>query len=174
MTFVIVQNTREGDPVPVVPSHPSNLAWVYEMIFDSREQRAYADSFGDLVAVLIDGYADFDGTAKADARIPYAHMARLVSQTDFLMSYGGTLNDADQAAASLPPGEFTGVWQSELPLVLVTSDYAPYTSTPQPSVSVRRGDGFSSLAWIDVSTDEAFIESLHTLAVIVVNRSTKH
>lgn len=53
---------------------------------------------------------------------------------------------------------FTGTeWHQKVPLILVETDYAPYTERPRPS---------GRIVWVSPETEVTFLRSLETLGVI--------
>lgn len=56
-------------------------------------------------------------------------------------------------------------WTQDVPLVLVASGYAPYTSTARPS---------GKIIWLDPFTDDTFLESLSEAGVIDFHEHSLH
>lgn len=168
MAHTVVQNTREGEQAPAAPSHPDGREWAYEMIYAAGDNRAYADTPTDLLDALIDGYSTLDGTAQAHARISLAQSARVTMQATFIAERGDGLTPEQRDILNTPQTPHTGPWDSLVPLVVLTSDYQPYTDLPRPIGLPGANDALTNIAWIDVSTDETLIETLHTLGFITV------
>jgi hypothetical protein len=63
-----------------------------------------------------------------------------------------------------------GVWTSPIPLVLITSEYAPITALPRP-VSRPPAGTADPLVWLDLITESGFLSTLHQATVISVSVS---
>jgi hypothetical protein len=63
-----------------------------------------------------------------------------------------------------------GVWTSPIPLVLVSSEYAPITALPRP-VSRPPADTPDPLIWLDPITEDAFLRTLHQATAISLSVS---
>lgn len=159
----------------VIPPRPDGGRWPFLLI--SNAGFVYADSLIDLVGHVIPGYEDVEDSYEGDvqafilrveaaAQIATIVQALAVRGADEDPESGFTVADASEdvlTALFSPRGvavlPFTGVWEEEVPLVLVSADYRPYTSTELPSGNV---------AFIDPTDDRLFLESLEGVGFIEV------
>lgn len=137
------------------------LAGSYPLEVVHDRWRLYAESAGDLLGLLIDGYDHLPDAERLQARIRLA----LDAQTDVqsLLNAGELFEHAtveEQRVLLHPPGRPPTVreWRCAIPLVLVTVFYEPLGALPQPQAA-----GAAQTWWIDPSTAESLVETLHGL-----------
>lgn len=160
MTIALIQNTGDRARPPAPPAAPGGQSFPYEMIYGGGSRRGYADSPGELVTLLIGGYAELaDDQARLRARIQYAVDVSVPLQAD--AAAGGDLGDCTgrQRAVLLAPRDVppsVTEWAAPVPLVLVTSFYAPVGALPRPVLA-----GAGTITWIDPQTEESLLTSLY-------------
>jgi len=167
MTEAVARQRVTGPGPVTAPVRSDGQAYRYELIYDGGRWRAYADDFPLLVAELIDGYAELtDEAERAAARTDYAVRVQVISQAQLIVDR--SLDECapeDEAVLmgtrDTPPVVET--WRAPVPLVLVTSFYAPHTDTPQPTAEPP-----GEILWIDPSDDRSLLLSLHRIGIIVV------
>jgi hypothetical protein len=141
----------------------------------------YSDSLTELVAVGINGYGDLadddDGHDQAlimryDDLVQIANTFQrwLVDDGDLRetidISHVG--DDVLTALMSDRSDPFTGIagqdrpldWQLDVPLVLVATDYSPFTDRPSPT---------GRIIWVDPETEFTYLESLSALGILEFN-----
>lgn len=174
MTYVIVQNTREGDTPPGPERRDDGGFYPYGLYFDGDRTIAWVDDFDDMVEVLSPGYADEDDHNQLITRITLAIKAQTAVQATVYADAS-----PDDAAAltteerTLLDGTHHGrphidEWTSEIPLVLVTTAYKPHTETPQPVSSYGPYKEVPNLWWIDPWTAESLLTDLHAIGFVRV------
>jgi hypothetical protein len=159
MTTNTIPNPREGSRLPAPPVGPDGQPYPFEMIYADGSWRAYADTPAELLALLIEGYSDLeDDAARLRERIRYAVDVSVPLQAEAAAEgdVGGC--SVEQRAVLLgardvPPA--VAEWSAPVPLVLVTSYYAP--DGPQQRPAEAGGD----ITWLDPQTDESLLTSLH-------------
>ncbi|WP_159599117.1 hypothetical protein [Agromyces humi] len=134
---------------------------------NTGDRTVYADTLTDLAAELIPGYAElpdsYDGDV--DAFIARVHAASMIANRSQAQLIAATewfdlaaANEEVATALLAPRGQATnqyaGNWDGPVPLVLVSTDYAPYTDVPLPT-----GD----VSFIDPTDEQTFIHSLADL-----------
>jgi len=142
------------------------------MIYDGGRRRGYADTTADLAGLLIAGYDQLtDPQDRLRARIRYATDAHVPIQAEFAASVPQDLGACTPAQREVllgtrdtPPA--VSNWPAPVPLVLVTSFYAPAGERPRPAE-----DG-GQIIWIDPATDDSLLTSLHDTGWIIVSRRT--
>ena len=67
---VRIPNSTRGDAPPEPPARDDGRPYQYELIAD--DWRGYADTFGELAGLLIDGYGDLAEDGRPVARLRYA------------------------------------------------------------------------------------------------------
>ena len=159
--------------------HPDGGNWLYA-VFDSSGTVTLADSATELVSIAIPGYVNLpDSEAGHDEALGMRYdflveLARRTQQSivDQAVKSGdldltGLSDDATTALFSdrtrpfegLPgaDGQWTHHWDLAAPLVLIATDYQPYTHRPTPN---------GRIVWLDPSTEPSFLRSLDTLGII--------
>lgn len=155
-----IPNTTAGQAPPRPPVGPGGRPYLFELVHAGW--RGYADTYDELVGLLIDGY---DGLvterARLAARLRYAADVQVPAQAAITATAG------PQEFESLPPAEreaLTGPrdqppavarWTAPVPLVLVTSFYQPDGEVPRPEPAG------GEVIWLDPSTDETLLVTLH-------------
>jgi len=153
-----IPNTSGSLPPPAPPAQPDGRPYQYELIHASW--RGYADTHAELTALLIAGYDQLAGDEErlaarlrhaADVQVPI--QAQLAAEGD-LAGCGEEDRAVLLAPRDTPPA--VAEWRAPVPLALVTSFYAPHAARPRPQASAP-----GQIAWIDPSTDESLLRSLH-------------
>lgn len=164
----VVARQRVTGPGPVTALvRPDGRPYQYELIYDGGRWRAYADDFRTLVGELIDGYNELtDEAGRAAARTDYAIRVQVVSQAQLNVDYPLDQCSPEQESVLMgsrdtPP--IVETWTAPVPLVLVSTFYAPHTETPQPAAEAP-----GEILWIDPSDDRSLLVSLHRFGVVVV------
>jgi hypothetical protein len=160
MATARIANPRERTRLPAPPAAPDGHLFPYEMIYAGGSWRGYADEPGELLTLLIDSYADLDDDqARLRARIQYAVDVSVPLQADAAAE--GDLDGCtgEQRAVLLAPRDVpppVTEWAAPVPLVLVTSFYAPVGELPRPAAV-----GGGEITWIDPLTEESLLVSLY-------------
>ena len=166
MTIATSLNPRKGSRLPAPPDGPDGQPYPFEMIYAGGTWRAYAGTTGELLGLLIDGYADLeDDDARLRERVRYAVDVSVPLQAEAAAEGDVGACTAEQRAILLggrdvPPA--VTEWSGPVPLVLVTSFYAP--DGPQLRPEPAGGD----ITWLDPATDESLLTSLHNARWISV------
>jgi hypothetical protein len=166
MTTATIPNPRQATRLPAPPVRPDGQAYPFEMIYAGGGWRAYADTPAELLALLIDGYGELeDDEARLRKRIRYAVDVSVPLQAEAAADgdVGGC--NAEQRSVLLGTRDVAPSvteWSAPVPLVLVTSYYAP--DGPQPRPVEAGGD----ITWLDPRTDESLLTSLHNATWISV------
>jgi hypothetical protein len=159
--------------------HPDGGDWLYAVL-DGSGALTLSDSASELVATAIPGYTDLpDGDAGHDEALGMRYdflveLARRTQQSIVDQAVkSGELDltaPSDDATTALfadrtqpfdglvgSTGEWTHHWDLAVPLVLIVSDYQPYTHRPAPT---------GRIVWLDPSTEVTFLRALDTLGII--------
>lgn len=153
--MIITKNPRGDRPIEV-PIKANGDLYTYEMICDGLNTRVYADTPDELVAALIDGYAELDTDQAAQARLEYAvtQQVRIQATLPGLEYNLAELdqNDRDVILGSRATPPIIQRWDHTIPLVLVTTFYDRYHGElPTP-------DG--NIIWLDPTDDLTLITTL--------------
>ncbi len=173
MASVVIANAQEGVD-PSVPRRADGSLYRYEMIFDGFAARVYADSVTELCEHLITGYAELEAdVTQAAARIEHAVRAQVQLQADILAQHGTqgcTPAERELLLGSRHEPPVVGVWQPDVPLVLVDVYYEPLGTLPRPTGRPRGGgpEG-SNLIWLRPGDEAELVESLAEVGLIVVS-----
>lgn len=154
-----------------VPRHDDDLAWPYAMATEAGT--LFADTVTELVAELIPGYGEIPETADGATAALHARYEAAVSHANLiqglLAAVGNAEGDFDAATESESTltalfadreqfvADFTA-WEHKVPVVLIATDYAPYTDVPRPS---------GNITWLDPATETSLLQSLRELGVIL-------
>jgi hypothetical protein len=153
-----IPNSSQAGPAPAPPARPDGQPYRYEMIYGAW--RGYADTAGELAGLLIPGYDKLtDDTARLRARIHYAADVHVPLQASVAADGDLGACTAEQRAILLgardkPPA--VTEWQAPVPLVLVSSFYAPDGPLPRPAPAPG-----SEIIWIEPQTSDSLLSSLH-------------
>jgi hypothetical protein len=152
------------------PTRPDGSLYRFELIYDGGRWRGYADTTDELLGGVIPGYADLDPARQAEARLAYAVQAQVVLQAELAAETGldGCREDERDLLLgdrSVPPAP--EVWTAPVPLVLVTSFYAPAGDLVAP---VGAG-GPPNLVWLDPTSADALLRSLSHAGAVQLNQA---
>jgi hypothetical protein len=162
---VAVEHLTDTSPTSLV--NPAGAPWAIALAYDSGSVTV-ADSATELVASLIDDYAPGDSAEDA--------AAALDARYDFAVEVANT-RQAIQLFTSTQEGEFAPEdtdedtlttlftsradfaadferWDHALNLVLIATDYAPYTERQRPE---------GNIDWINPANDMTLLSSLAAL-----------
>lgn len=142
----------ENTPTPVVlestdvnlPVKDDGEPFLHSVDFAGKT--IFADTLGEVIDHILDGYATIDFTDEGDDQALFAradactHFAN-IAQASVIEHTGlpDDLNDDEKMALTLDrsvPLELDGEWSMDVPLVLVATNYAPYTDVPAPEGNV--------------------------------------
>lgn len=180
MAIIIVPEPRDPDVPILPPKRPDGLSYRFSLLYDGGRSRAYADSETELCTVLLgDAYAALDAAGQFTQRYFYCKQVQVWLQA--AINGAPTVRpllqqiSADERTILLGERAQTvqiagGVWTSPIPLVLITSEYAPITEVPRPVSQPPAGED-EPLIWLDPITESGFLRTLHQATVISVSVS---
>jgi len=132
----------------------------------------FADSLGEVVNQIIDGYdalpeATLSSDERLEARIDslaqFAGSGQAVILAALTESGELSIDDVDEDTLTALFAEKDGVvlefdeWESDIPLLLLTRSYVPYTDVPSPA-----GE---RIVWLDARNERTYLEALELLGV---------
>lgn len=167
MPSIIIEGTPEADV-----AREDGSPYPYALIQGSVT--IYCDGPGDVIAHLIEGYGDIPETPEGDdqaliARVQQAiHIATFIQAAKAHDKYTEGLFDPENESEEVTTALFADrtipvlvdEWNHEVPLVLITTDYAPYVNANTPPKG--------NVWWVDPSDEALFVHSLNALGVIQV------
>lgn len=144
--------------------------WPYALLFG--EQTVLSDKLAEIISFLMPEYADFPDDEDGDNEALVYRWAQAVQTANFVQS--SLSAEAAQAKSFIPteesdqiltallgdrqyPVDGIDTWEHVVPLVLVATDYLPYTDRPAPKGNVR---------WIDPHDEFTFLDSLSKLGLM--------
>lgn len=147
------------------PASPTGSLFRYALV--RGEMTTFSDDLSDLVGAVIPGYSAATGD-EAALLARWQCAAATATELQQLIAAGEGLNPAAEPedvltaiftdrALPLPAEAIAGRWDHRVPLVLLSTDYEPFTAAAKPSGNVR---------FIDSSTERAFLRSLADLGVL--------
>jgi hypothetical protein len=185
MTAILLGNnraTRDASvPAPSLKDNGDTYNW--RMFFDGQGQIADTDEILDLMDLLIDGYSSMNADRRFYARLQYMQTVQYRKRVEILANltpeqFDG-LNTEERALLERnepfdPPGTWgedeLGMWESEVPLVLIDVFYAPYTPEPRPMSSHGDYENVPNIIWLRIANDMQFLETLNQLEEISFGR----
>lgn len=167
MTTTVLSAAPLPQPLPV---HEDGTPYAFAAFVG--ENLILGDSRTDVVSGIIDGYGDIPHTEEG-------HLEALVARYEFAVGVAD-VHQQIIAADKLNSGEFdhtledeetlTSIfrsrrerlpemsrWDHPVPLVLVGTDYAPYTTLPRPEGNVQ---------WVEPYNETTLLDSLAALDVL--------
>jgi hypothetical protein len=165
--MAVTQTISSGAIDAEFPTTPAGAPFRFALV--RGETTTFSDSMSDLVGAIIPGYGA--GLGDDEALIArWQCAAATATEVQQLLAAASDLNPADESedvltaifadrANPLPGGSLPdGTWNREPSLVLLATDYAPFTAAPAPNGNVL---------FVDSSTERAFLRSLTALGVFV-------
>ncbi|TDD13157.1 hypothetical protein [Nonomuraea diastatica] len=156
---MIIRTPNPTDDTPVHPPQRSEGGYYdIEIIYDAGRWRLYADSPAEILGVLLPGYQQEDPHRQEQRRIRAAVDVQVALQAQLNVDSGALAQcTAEQRAILLgdrdqPPSPAT--WTAPVPLVLVTTFYAPGGALTRPAGTD------DAMVWLDPSTEWSLLESL--------------
>lgn len=153
------------------PTTPDGGLRTYELIYAGGTRRVYADTLDAFMDLLLPGYDTWTEQQRWEQRLHLAIRAQVVAQAEANAADTFRLVPPDmqavlQGTRHEPPSPVS--WSQPVPLVLVTSFYAPAGKIPRP---VREQGMEPNLIWIDPSDETSLLESLHDAGYLTLNTS---
>ena len=144
-----------------LPASPDGQPWAYGLLTETAT--ILADSVTGLIAGLVPGYDELDDDDALFARYQIACAAADAVQARLAVDAGLNANEEtedDLSAIFAPRSEgglvLDGPWANSVPLVLIRSDYAPFTGAARPEGNVK---------FIDPTHERILLESFDELGV---------
>lgn len=179
MSVVLMRNNVEGDGPVIAPTRDNGTGYAYCMYFNGMAEVAFADSYLDLLNVLIPGYSDFDEAERDYQRIRLAQSVAAQVQAEIIAEVDpADVTEAEWATLTSPRSVSqprADWWTSKVPLVVVETGYEPFTSVPRPASGLTADDPNADNLWfIRPAEEEDFLVSLHEVSYIrmMENRHT--
>ena len=178
MAAVITRNPLVEDPTPIEPPHKDDgSGYRFEMIYEGRRSRAYADTAADLLDCLIPGYADMSGEERLTARVAHGTGLLAPVQAEVLQSVDQTALSAEEKAVLLAPRYepiTVAEWGSEAPLVLLDAHYAPYSDIAAPHSTLEDVANPRNIVWIRVVDEYDMLLSLAAIGFITLGENNEY
>lgn len=186
MSVEVIRNSRAGDEAPVSPLHGDGSRYPYAMHFDGAKYVGFADTPAELLGLLIPDYETLDPQEAQIARIRLAIGAQVSVQARINAEADpaalAALSDAEREVLNGPRfeqphgwGDADGmgdVWDSEIPLVLVDTGYAPYTDLDKPISGIADVLNPPNIIWLRPVDEWEFLESLANAGFIDLFEAT--
>jgi len=170
MSVEVIDNLTEVAEAPTARTKEGGGQYRYEMMVDGGKRRVYGDTPEELLGYFIPGYQLLtDEVERTTERLLYAVTVQVALQALVLsgmeVDQGLTPSLEERAVLEAPrdvPPQVT-LWESEIPLVLVSTYYQPDGELPRPT-GLLGEPGYDepyNLIWLDPSGDMPFLVSLH-------------
>lgn len=188
MVAILTANNRAGrdnrPPAPVLREDGSNYNW--RMFFDNGRTVADADDPADFIELLSPNYTVLNEEERKTARLRLAREVQMLGRAAIISNLSkevaGELKDWEWEVLNFGDsenfdpygwGDGTGtlgvhdknsdmidMWSSSVPLVLVTTSYAPYTDIPTPVSSEGDYQEVKNIIWLRPETDVSLLQSI--------------
>jgi len=160
----------EAQHIPL-PPYPGEGEWPYAVITNSGEVLV-SDSVSDLVAVGLPGYRDLsdndDGfneglVARYEDLVGHAAAFQHILLSEAHERGVVNINNLDDDTLThlmeerTVPFEGNAPWECPVPLVLISTDYEPFTTRQIPE---------GNIVWLDPITEVTYLQSLHKVGVL--------
>lgn len=170
MASIIVRNNPAADEAMLAPLKDDGRSYRYCMYFNGDAEAVFADTYEELLTVLIPGYSEMDELNADIARIRLAQAVAAQIQAEVLSEVDpSTVSAEDMAILTAPRSQKQPEatwWKNEIPLVVVETSYAPYTEVPRPASALSDTVDAPNLWWIRPGEDEDFLYSLHEVGYL--------
>lgn len=175
MAILHTRHTSPHKPAPTRKEDGNLYRW--RMFYELRRNIVEADNLHELLQVLWNGYPTHAGDAQKQARIDLAHRVqsylRVNSMVLWEQSEISSLEDWEFRVlisfSSSPHGwAEVDFWKSEIPLILVRSDYQPHSNVVAPV-----SEGMGNIVWLDPSSELDLLTDLHRTHYIELEKLTE-
>ncbi|MCC3299824.1 hypothetical protein [Arthrobacter caoxuetaonis] len=165
MSHVVIEGTFPAE----LPVREDGTPFPFSMATQSAA--VFAETRTELVAQLVEGYDELPVTGEGDdtalwlrykAAVALANMHQQVLAGDAVNAgtFDPSVEDEDTLTTIFTDRsekiDEIPSWDRDLPLVLVASGFAPYTTTPRPAGNVL---------WIDPYTEKTFLDGVQALGL---------
>lgn len=175
--MIIIDNTPYGSKPPAPPVKEDGGLYAFRCHFNSGEHIAFADTLEELVGLFIPGYSEKSVEDKDFERLKFLKGQRTMAAASVVADlHEGQVSEQEYQVLldSSPSGwgaNGLDLWTSQVPLVLVAQDYAPYTEVPRPISGLGDAVAASNLIWLDALNDSTFLESLNGIGLITLSQT---
>ncbi|GAA4035553.1 hypothetical protein GCM10023063_20110 [Arthrobacter methylotrophus] len=170
--------TIEGALPETFPVREDGTQYPFALAWENRA--VFAETRTELTAELIDGYAELPETEEGDTGALYARYRASVQIANTLQQVlaasaveEGTFDPSTQSEDALTAiftdreqkiDEIAEWTNQDVPLVLVATEYAPYSTATRPAGNVL---------WVDPFTETTFLKTLSDIGIVelIVNES---
>lgn len=187
MTAKILDNfpVKQRKTPPAYTINPeTGLPVKYRMFFRDMSKIADAETLGELINVIIPSYSEMaEDQGKFLLRSAYMRDLLVNLKTQIFASLDeeqvAALTEVENRALSHPhdldfrDSEKIVIWKSEVPLVLLETSYLPVGRAVPPLSSEGDRRIVSNILWLNSTTEQGFLESLHHANIIKFGL-TKH
>lgn len=170
MALIVMPNNVEADGPVTPPAHADGSTFRYCMYFHNGFDVAFADTYGELLQVLLPGYENLDEVGRAEQRILLGVaaanqvQAAVIAEADL-----SAVSDEDYRTLTAPriaPAVRADWWSCPVPLVVVETAYEPWSDVPRPASALSDTQDAPNLWWIRPGDEEEFLLSLHDVGYV--------
>lgn len=190
MTFVITANNLDGrdnrPPAPALKDNGENFEW--RMFYNQNSEIVDADSLAECLEQLIPNYMFMNVEDAFQARVSLAKSIQMAARVTILANQDlSQLQEWETEVLSFSPdnehlepygwGDGSGklgtlnpdavdVWSAKVPLVLVESNFEPFTNLRRPVSSEGDYVYVSNIIWLEPVTELDFLKSLSRIGFV--------
>lgn len=175
--MIVIDNTPHGSKPPAPPLKEDGSLYAFRCHFNSGANIAFTDELEELVNLVIPDYTNLSEEEKDLARLRFLKGQRTMAAAAIVADLKeGEVNEQEYQVLldNAPSGwgaNGLDLWSSEVPLVLVAQDYAPYTQTPRPLSGLGDAAAPANILWLDALNASTFLESLNNLGLITISQT---
>jgi hypothetical protein len=167
----VIANTQGTTP-PAPALKDNGELYKFRCHFDGMSQIAFADTYEELLNLLIPGYSELTDLEKDVIRLRYLKNVQLSLKAQIAANAtedSVTAEEYQILTADVPSGDGPDnalIWSSSTPLVLIAQDYIPYTEVAIPLSHLGDTDSSQNVIVLDAVDEQAFLASLHLVGEI--------
>lgn len=176
MAVTVMRNNASVDEPIVAPRKDDGAGYRYCMYFNGDVDVAFADTLEEILDTLIPGYSTLSEEDQDVARIRYAQNAAATVQASILAELEeDDVTEEEYAILTAPrqlPQPTVKFWESQVPLVIVETSYAPFTEVSPPASALGSTIEDSNVWRISPMDSEVFLMNLHEVGFIRLMESS--
>lgn len=154
MAFIVTANVLQNDAAetPEPELRPNGAAYPLRMFYDQNRYIADADNCSEMLSLLINNYHESSKARQLTLRNSLAQSVAAMARATLLARNSNLIEEA----------------KNEGKIVLVESDYHPYTRVPQPT---SPDSSQTDILWLRPQNEQEFLKSLHEIGFITFGTS---
>lgn len=185
MATVLLQTRQGTEEALVSPRHEEDgTEFLYCVYLPNGTDVVFTDSYAELLEVLIPNYVHMNEDEQIIHRDALGRSVAIQIQNQILLDpeYQDLINKGIVSPeelrtlhmsrdAAIPQADW---WKCHVPLVVVETNYEPFTEVPRPASALSDGSALSpNLFWIRPVEEEDFVISLYDVGFLTILINTQ-